>query len=132
MKMAELRRITDKVHHVHGLVEKYAATKNPQHARRQTLPIKRAFGKLKLELMGAGFDTLSQLAGSMELAAGRGGSQRNKVRILREGVGSMRFQMDQEQRKLAAEDQRAQREEARQAKEDAGEAGPTPPAQDES
>ena len=134
MKMAELRRLTDKVHHVHGLVEKYAATKNPQHARRQTLPIKRAFGQLKLELMGAGFDALSQLAGSMELAAGRGGSQRNKIRILREGVGSMRFQMDQEQRKLAAEDQRMQRaeEETRPAQEDTGEAGPARPEQDES
>ena len=136
IKMAELRKLTDKVHHIHGLVEKYAATKNPQHARRQTLPMKRAFGKLKLELMGAGFDQLSQLAGSMELAAGRGGSQRNKTRILREGVGSLRFQMEQEQRKLTAEDQREQR----QAEEQARRAEETPdrdpestrPEQDES
>lgn len=109
MKLAELRKLTDKVHHVHGLVEKYAAAKTAQQARRQVLPLKRAFGKLKLELMGAGFDTLSQLAGSMELAAGRGGSQRNKVRILREGVGSLRFQMEQEQRNVKAGEQRQQR-----------------------
>ena len=109
MKLAELRKLTDKVHHVHGLVEKYAAAKTPQQARRQELPMKRAFGKLKLELMGAGFDALSQLAGSMELAAGRGGSQRNKTRILREGVGSLRFQMEQEQRNVKAEEQRQQR-----------------------
>lgn len=122
IKMAALQKMVDKIHHVHGLVEKYAATKNPQHAQRLSMPMKRAFGKLKLDLMGAGFDTMSQQAGAMEIAAGRGGSQRNKVRILREGVGSLRFQVEQEQRKLATDDQReqqrAEREQARHQTED--------------
>lgn len=119
--MAALRAMSDKVQHTHGLVEKYATTKNAVQADRMSQPMKRAFGKLKLDLMGAGFDAMSQLAGAMEIAAGRGGSQRNKTRILREGVGSLRFQVEQEQRKLVAEDQRAQKKaeaaEARRAEE---------------
>lgn len=121
VKLAALQRMEEKVQHVHGLVEKFATTKNPLHAERQAQPMKRAFGRLKLELMGAGLDSMSQLAGAMEIAAGRGGSQRNKTRILREGVGSLRFQVEQEQRKLAAEDQAEQRraEEAERRKEEA-------------
>ena len=59
----------------------------------------------------AGLDTISQLAGSMEIAAGRGASHHQKARILREGVGSLRFQVEQEQRKVVTEDQAAQRAE---------------------
>ncbi len=121
MKVAALRTMAEKVQHVYGMVEKYAAEKNAKVAERMSQPMKRAFGKLKLDLMGAGFDTMSQLAGAMEIAAGRGGSQRNKARILREGVGSLRFQVEQEQRKVVAEDQREQQKteaaEARQAAE---------------
>lgn len=109
MKMASLQTMLDRVHHVHGQVERYAATKNPGQADMLTMPLKRAFGKLKLDLMGAGLDSLSQLAGAMEIAAGRGSSQQQKTRILREGVGSMRFQVEQEQRKVVAEDQSRQR-----------------------
>lgn len=124
IKINALRTMSDKVQHVHGMVEKYAVTKNAKEAERMVQPLKRAFGKLKLDLMGAGFDNMSQLAGAMEIAAGRGGSPRNKTRILREGVGSLRFQVDQEQRKIAAEDQREQRraaeKEARRARQDQG------------
>ncbi|MFO7892220.1 MAG: hypothetical protein R6U63_00680 [Longimicrobiales bacterium] len=109
IKINALRTMSDRVQHVHGMVEKYAVTKNPKEAERMSQPMKRAFGKLKLDLMGAGFDNMSQLAGAMEIAAGRGGSARNKVRILREGVGSLRFQVEQEQRRIAAEDEREQR-----------------------
>lgn len=109
MKLATLQGMADKVQHVHGLVERYATTRDPRQAEGLAMPIKRTFGRLKIELMGAGLDTLSQLAGSMEIAAGRGGSQRNKARILREGVGSLRFQVEQEQKKVVSEDQAAQR-----------------------
>jgi hypothetical protein len=71
------------------------------------MPLKRAFGRLKLDLMGAGLDTLSQLAGSMEIAAGRGNAQHQKVRILREGVGSMRYQVEQEQRQIMTDEKAA-------------------------
>ena len=109
VKMAALQAMSDKVQHVHGLEERSATTKDARQAEMLALPLKRAFGKLKLELMGAGLDTLSQLAGSMEIAAGRGSSQRQKMRILREGVGSLRFQVEQEQRKLVSEDEELQR-----------------------
>lgn len=122
IKIAALRTMADKVQHVHGLVERYAATRDQRQAEGLSLPLKRAFGRLKLDLMGAGFDTLSQLAGSMEIAAGRGGSQRNKTRILREGVGSLRFQVEHAQRRLKTEDERQQRE----AEERAGRAEPDP------
>lgn len=108
VRLAALQHMSAKVQHVHGLVERFATERNVVHAERMGQPMKRAFGKLKLELMGAGFDTMSQLAGAMEIAAGRGGSQNNKSRILREGVGSLRFQVEQEQRKLVTEDRREQ------------------------
>jgi hypothetical protein len=119
MKMASLQAMADRVQHVHAMTERYAATRDPRKLQLLGMPLKRAFGKLKLELMGAGLDTLSQLAGSMEIAAGRGGSQRQKCRILREGVGSLRFQIEQEQRRLIADDQAARlRAEARGAPDD--------------
>lgn len=104
MKLATLRKMSDGVQHVYGLVERYGATKDPAKAEAMRMPMKRAFSKLKLDLMGAGLDSESQLAGAMEIAAGRGGSQQNKLRILREGVGSIRFQVDQAQRRIMTEE----------------------------
>jgi hypothetical protein len=106
-KLAMLREMARKVDHVRGLVEQYAVARG-KNGDLLIIPIKRAFGRLKLELMGAGLDSLSQLAGSMELAARRGSNQQNKARILREGVGSMVFQMELEQRAVVADDKRAQ------------------------
>lgn len=106
VKLAALRHLNDQVQHVHGLVERFAATRDNTQAQRMALPMKRAFGRLKLDFLGAGYDAMSQLAGSMELAAGRSGSQRQKARILREGVGSLRHQVQHEQRRLKTEDQR--------------------------
>jgi hypothetical protein len=40
----------------------------------------------------------------MEMAVSRGGSQLTKSRILREGVGSLRFQLELEQRSLVSAD----------------------------
>jgi hypothetical protein len=107
-KMATLHHMTERVQHLHGLVERFATTRDPKLAEPLVQPMKRAFGRLKLELSGAGLDSLSQLAGSMEVAAGRGGSVQMKIRILRDGVGSIRFQLDQEARSVASEDQASQ------------------------
>lgn len=131
--MAALRTMSDKVQHVHGLVERFASTRDQRQAERLTQPMKRAFSRLKLDLMGAGFDTMSQLAGAMEIAAGRGGSQRNKARILREGVGSLRNQVDMEQRRILSEEKRekarADREQERADQEQ--ERGSAEPKQDQ-
>lgn len=107
-KLATLHHMTERVQHLHGLVERYAATRDPRQLEPLVQPMKRAFGRLKLELSGAGLDTMAQLAGSMEIAAGRGGAPQMKSRILREGVGSLRFQLEQEGRAVAREDQAAQ------------------------
>lgn len=117
--------MSDRVQHVYGLVERFAASRDEKQAGQQAQPLKRAFSRLKLELMGAGFDGMSQLAGAMEIAAGRGSALRTKIRILREGIGSLRFQVEQEIRKTVSED-----EQARSADEaggdDAGPAGQEP------
>jgi hypothetical protein len=76
------------------------------------LPMSRQFMRLKMEFMGAGLDAMSQLAGSMEIASRRGLSPVQKVRILREGVGSLRFQLELAQRALVSEDQEAQKKAA--------------------
>jgi hypothetical protein len=107
-KMATLQHMTERVQHLHGLVERFATTRDPKLAEPLVQPMKRAFGRLKLELSGAGLDTLSQLAGSMEVAAGRGGSVQMKIRILREGVGSIRHRLDQEARSVASADRASQ------------------------
>ena len=125
LKLAALQGMADKVQHVHGMVERYAATRTEQHAQMLVLPLKRAFGQLKLDLMGAGFDVMSQLAGSMEIAAGRG-SRRQRIRVLREGVGSLRFQVEQEQRRLVSEDRAAQEAEADRAAQEAEDPDPDP------
>jgi hypothetical protein len=118
MKLAALRAIADKVQSIHGQVERLATTRDPRQAEMLTPPLKRAFRRLKLEFLGAGLDSLAQLAGSMEVAAGRGGSQRQKLRILREGVGSMRSQIEHEQRTIRSEEQAKQREAEREAERD--------------
>lgn len=115
MKMAALQTMLEKVQAVYGQVERYAGTRSPAQAEMLAMPLKRAFGRLKLDLMGVGLDSLSQLAGAMEIAAGRGGSQRRKTRILRDGVASMRFQVEQEQRKVLTDDQARQRKEEQKA-----------------
>ncbi len=112
MRLKTLREMEDKVQHVYSLVEQFAVQKGPA-AERFAMTVRRAFGKLKLELMGAGLDSLSQLAGSMELAAKRGGSQSSKLRILREGVATIRLNVELEERSVKTEDQAAQAREAK-------------------
>ncbi len=110
MRLKTLREMEDKVQHIYGLVEHYAASQG-RSAEMYAMNVKRAFGRLKLELMGAGLDNLSQLAASMELAAKRGGSQHKKLRILREGVGTLKFNIEMEQRSVVSADQADQAEE---------------------
>jgi hypothetical protein len=73
---------------------------------------KRGFGRLKIQLMGAGLDAMSQLCGAMEMAARRGMSQTQKARILREGVGSLRFQLEMAQRSVRSDEAEQRRLEA--------------------
>ena len=115
-KLNELQEFVSRVQRVHGLVELLAtARSNPEQYE---TPVRRAFEQLKLQFMGAGYDSLSQLAGSMAMAARRSGSLVSKSRILREGVGSMRFQLELEARSLRSAEAAAQ-ERQKQAEEGA-------------
>lgn len=100
MKINELGQFLDQVQRVYGLIEQYAVAKS--NADMFEAPIRRGFEQLKLRFMGSGFDSLSQLCGAMAMAAKRSGSQPSKARILREGVGSVRFQLELEQRSIVA------------------------------
>ena len=95
-KLSELDALMIRVHRCHALVEQFAAARG----NADPIPVKRAFGELKRAFMGIGFDAIAQLAGSMEIAAGRGASANTKIRILREGMGSIRFQLELEQRSI--------------------------------
>jgi hypothetical protein len=108
LKLARLQDMADRVQHVYGLVERFASTRDPKQLELLTPPLKRAFQRLKLDLMAAGLDSMSQLAGAMEVAAGRGGSVHFKTRILRDGVGSLKSQIEHEQRHVVSEDAAAQ------------------------
>lgn len=109
-RIADLQLLESKVQRVHGLVELFATAR--ANADQYLIPMTRQFARLKIELMGMGLDAMSQLAGSMEIASKRGLSQVQKGRILREGVGSLKFQLELAQRAIVSEDQEAQREKA--------------------
>jgi hypothetical protein len=105
-RLAILNEFAARVQRVHGLVELYATSKS-KPAQYQ-MAITRGFGQLKMQLMGAGLDAMSQLCGSMEIASKRGLSFMQKVRILREGVGSLKFQLEMEQRAVVSDDEARQ------------------------
>src|SRR4051812_16303421 len=101
-RIGELEDLTIKVQRVHGMVEQYAATKTNPETLAQ--PLKRAFQSLRMNFMGAGLDSVAQLCGAMEIAAGRGGNQITKARIMRDTVGSIKFQLELEHRSILAEE----------------------------
>ena len=102
-----------KVARVNGLVEQYAAAKN--NPAMYELPAMRAVQQLKLQFMSNGFDTLSQLCGAMETTLRRGGSQQTKTRVLREGVATLKFQLELAARMTKSEDEELQRRKAAEA-----------------
>jgi hypothetical protein len=106
VRLANLREFEQKTQRVYGLVEQYAS--NRADSETLAMSVKRALAQLKRDLLGAGFEQLSQLAGSMEIAAGRRTSQQAKSHILREGVGSIRFQIELEERVTVSDDLAAQ------------------------
>jgi hypothetical protein len=100
-KMAQLEGFGGRVQHVHGLVERFAV--DLAEAERWTAMLRRSLTQLKMELMGAGFDSMAQQCGALEMAARRGSSRVAKIRILREGIGSLRQQIELEQRTVRSE-----------------------------
>lgn len=113
-QLAELSVLVDKVGRAHSLVEQYAVAK--ANADQVLMPLSRVLAQLKMNFMGAGLDAMSQLAGSMEIAAKRGLAPTAKLRILREGVGSLKFQLELAQRTIVSEDKAAQQKDAQSEK----------------
>jgi hypothetical protein len=110
-QLAALASLSEKVHRVHGLVEQYAASRGVG-ADHIVTAMTRTFSQLKLHFMGAGMDAMSQLCGAMEIASRRGMSTAAKLRILREGVGSLRFQLELAQRAVVSDDRATQPKDA--------------------
>lgn len=111
VRLASLREFEQKTQRVYSLVEQYAAAR--AESEMLVSALKRALAQLKRDLLSAGFEQLSQLAGNMEMAAGRRTSQQAKSHILREGVGSLRFQLELDQRVTVSEDLAEQERRAR-------------------
>jgi len=100
-KLIVLGDLYNRVQRLHGLVEQYATVRANPGAFEG--PIRRACEQLKATLMGHGYGAMAQLAGALVLAAKRSGAVSGKARVLREGVGSLRSQIESEQRALVAE-----------------------------
>jgi hypothetical protein len=107
-KISQIADVLQRVQRIHGHVEAWATARQNQASL--IGPVKSGFGALKREMMGAGLDGIAQLAGAMEIAASRGTNIQTKVRILRDGVASIRFQLELEQRAIKEEDIRKQKE----------------------
>src|SRR5688572_25968217 len=107
-KIAAIGDVLMKVQRLHGQVEAYATARQNQESL--IGPVKNGFGALKRQMMGAGMDGIAQLAGAMEIAASRGTAPATKSRILRDGVASIRFQLELEQRMIKDEDLKKQKE----------------------
>ena len=118
-KLDALTDITRAAQTIYGLTEQFAAARSGEDSIAHQ--IKRRYGRFKRNLSNAGFDQVAQLAGGMEMAAGRRGSQRMKTRILREGMGTIRHQLDMEERVIrkagaeAANEKKMRKEERKKA-----------------
>ena len=98
-----------KVQQAHGLVERFAADLGSPE--RHTAALRRLFSQLKLQFSGSGLDALGQNCGALEVVARRGASRVMKIRILREGVASLKKGLELEARAIRASAQREARRE---------------------
>jgi hypothetical protein len=99
-RLQTIEELRQRVQHLHGLVERLAATKTESDPL--TITIKRTLSQLRLQFTGLGFPTPAQAVGTMEVAARRGTSVHVKSRQLREGVAALRLSLDAESRSILA------------------------------
>jgi len=98
-QLSQLDTITNKVRHVHGLVEQFASSP-PALAEDLAGIMRRTFTQIKLQCTTGGFDRLAQICSSMEMTSRRGTAHGVKARALREGVGTLTRQVDLERRSI--------------------------------
>jgi hypothetical protein len=108
VRIAELESYAPRVGRLHSLIEQYAAEKG--NADNWNQQIKRLAGDLKLALMTAGLESLSQICGAIVLTASRSGNQGTKARALRESMGSLKFQFELAVRTVIREDELSKRD----------------------
>ena len=89
-KMKTIDEALTQAQRLHGVVETYAlALKRNQPTQLFGMQIKRALTPL-VGLLKPQFGLIADQVASMNLVAGRGGSEQTKVRLLREGVGALK------------------------------------------
>ena len=89
-KMKTLDEAFAQTQRLHGVVETYAlALKRNQPTSLYGMQVKRAISPI-VGLLKPQFGLISDQVAALNLVAGRGGSEQTKVRLLREGVGSLR------------------------------------------
>jgi hypothetical protein len=93
-KMKTIDEATIQLQRLHGVVEGYAlALKQNKPTSLYGMQVKRALTPL-VGLLKPQFGLISDQVAAMNLVAGRGGSESAKIRMLREGVGSIRQQLE--------------------------------------
>jgi hypothetical protein len=93
-KLKTLEEATTMLHRLHGLVETYAiAVKKAQPASYYVQQIRRALPPM-VGLLKGQFGMISEQVASLNLLATRGSNEQTRVRVLREGVGSIRLALD--------------------------------------
>jgi type I site-specific restriction endonuclease len=93
-KMKTIEEAVLALQKLHGVVEQYAlALKNNKPATMYSQQVKRTLSPL-VGLLKGQFGMIADQAAALNLVATRGGSETVKIRMLREGVGSLRQQLD--------------------------------------
>ncbi len=93
-KMKTLEEATTQLQRLHGIVEQYAlAMKQNKPTSLFGMQVKRALFPL-VGLLKPQFGMIADQVAAINLVASRGGAETAKVRMLREGVGSLRQQLE--------------------------------------
>jgi hypothetical protein len=93
-KLKTLEDATTMLHRIHGLVETYAiAVKKSQPTSFTIQQIRRALPPL-IGLLKGQFGMIADQVAALNLVASRGSNEQTRLRVLREGVGSIRIAMD--------------------------------------
>jgi hypothetical protein len=93
-KMKTLEEAVTQVQRIHGIVETYAlALKRNQPTMNYGMQIKRALPPL-VGLLKGQFGMISDQVAALNLVVGRGSNEQTRVRVMREGIGSIRQALD--------------------------------------
>jgi hypothetical protein len=93
-KMKTLDEAVTQVQKLHGIVEHYAlALKRKQPTMNYGMQIKRLLPPLVGQLKGQ-FGLISDQVAALHLVVSRGSNEQTRIRVLREGIGSIRQALD--------------------------------------